>query len=362
MKPLVSILMPAYNAGPWIADAIKSALQQTWERKEIIIVDDGSKDQTLSIARQFASKSTTVVTQPNQGASAARNKALSICQGDYIQWLDADDLLAPDKIARQMKAAEQCQSMRTLFSGSWGQFLYRPSKAKFSPTPLWCDLSPAEWLLRKMCQNLHMQTDSWLVSRELTEAAGPWDTRLWRDNDGEYFCRVILSSDGIRFIPEARSYYRSSGCNSISHIGHSNQKLESLSLSIQLHISYLRSLEDSEKIRRSCVKYLQTWLDSFYPERPDIVSQLEELAASLGSHLEAPKLSWKYAWIQKGLGWTVAKQVQSGATGCKANLLRSWDKAMHCLTRGSSMAAPYQSEPHHDADRLQNSKRQAAKQ
>jgi glycosyltransferase involved in cell wall biosynthesis len=77
MKPLVSILMPAYNAGPWIADAIKSALQQTRERKEIIIVDDGSKDRTLSIARQFASKSTALVTQPNQGASAARNKTFS---------------------------------------------------------------------------------------------------------------------------------------------------------------------------------------------------------------------------------------------------------------------------------------------
>jgi glycosyltransferase involved in cell wall biosynthesis len=69
--------MPAYNAGPWIADAIKSALQQTWESKEIIIVDDGSRDRTLSIARQFASKSTTVVTQSNQEASAARNKTFN---------------------------------------------------------------------------------------------------------------------------------------------------------------------------------------------------------------------------------------------------------------------------------------------
>jgi glycosyltransferase involved in cell wall biosynthesis len=60
-----------------IADAIKSALRQTREKKEIIIVDDGSNDRTLSIARQFTSKSTTVVTQPNQGASAARNEAFS---------------------------------------------------------------------------------------------------------------------------------------------------------------------------------------------------------------------------------------------------------------------------------------------
>ena len=103
MQPLVSILIPAYNAERWIADTIRSALAQTWPRKEIIIVDDGSTDRTLAVARQFASRNLSVVTQQNQGASAARNKALELCQGDYIQWLDADDLLSPNKVTRQMR-------------------------------------------------------------------------------------------------------------------------------------------------------------------------------------------------------------------------------------------------------------------
>src|SRR5262245_46738697 len=107
MKALVSILIPAYNAEKWIADAIKSALGQTWPNKEIVIVDDGSRDRTFSIAKQFASGRVRVVSQQNQGASAARNKAMSLCQGDYIQWLDADDLLPADKIARQMEIAEK---------------------------------------------------------------------------------------------------------------------------------------------------------------------------------------------------------------------------------------------------------------
>ncbi len=82
MAPLVSILIPAYNSERWIADTIRSALGQTWQNKEIIIVDDGSVDQTLSIARQFASKTVAVVTQKNQGAAAARNKAFSLSRGD----------------------------------------------------------------------------------------------------------------------------------------------------------------------------------------------------------------------------------------------------------------------------------------
>src|ERR1700745_2003056 len=100
MKQLVSILIPAYNAEAWIADTIKSALEQTWSRKEIIVVDDGSTDQTLAVARQFASNEVAVVTHENQGAAATRNHAFSLSQGNYIQWLDADDLLSPDKVEK----------------------------------------------------------------------------------------------------------------------------------------------------------------------------------------------------------------------------------------------------------------------
>src|SRR5438132_5148803 len=115
--------IPAYNAERWIADTITSALAQTWPRKEIIIVDDGSTDKTLSIARQFASASVSITAQDNQGAAAARNKALSLCQGDYIQWLDADDLLSPGKISRQMEAAQKYQNERILLSCGWGYFM-----------------------------------------------------------------------------------------------------------------------------------------------------------------------------------------------------------------------------------------------
>src|SRR5438067_11491143 len=104
MTPLVSILIPAYNAGTWIVETIRSALAQTWTRHEIIVVDDGSSDNTLTIARRFESREVSVVSQQNQGAAAARNKAYSLCQGDYIPWLDADDLLSPEKSANPRRA------------------------------------------------------------------------------------------------------------------------------------------------------------------------------------------------------------------------------------------------------------------
>ncbi len=311
MKPLVSILIPAYNAQEWLVETLRSAVGQTWERKEIIVVDDGSKDQTLAIARRFESKSVRIVSQANQGASAARNKALSLSRGDYIQWLDADDLLAPDKVARQVSALEQCQhNPGILLSAAWGRFLYRYKHARFTPTPLWADLSPAEWLIRKMANNVYMQTGTWLVSRAITEKAGLWDTRLLGDDDGEYFCRVLLASEGVRFVPEAKVFYRMAGASSLSYIGRSDRKREAQWLSMKLHIGYLRSLEDSPRVREACVKYLQNWLVYFHPERADLVSAAEEMAASLGGRLAVPRLSWKYSWIDRLFGRKAAKQAQ----------------------------------------------------
>ena len=328
--PSVSILIPAYNAQEWIADTIRSAIAQTWERKEIIVVDDGSTDQTLAIARQFESDSVQVFEQKNQGAAAARNKAFSLCHGDYIQWLDADDLLAPDKIARQMKELDESQSKRKLLSSAWGLFMYRHYRAEFVPTPLWCDLSPTEWLLRKMGQNLYMQSASWLVSRELTEAAGPWDTRLLSDDDGEYFCRVLLASDGVQFVPEAKVYYRGPGLafRSLSYIGRSNRKLDAHWLSMQLHIDYMRSLEDSDRVRAACLQYLQTSLIYFYPEKHDIIKQVQDMARDLGGKLGFPSLSWKYSWMKTIFGWRVAKLAQQVLLSSRWWLERVSDKTL----------------------------------
>ena len=335
--PLVSILIPAYNAQEWIGDTLRSALRQTWPRVEIIVVDDGSKDNTLEIARQFEPYGVRVFSQKNQGASAARNKAYSICQGDYIQWLDADDLLAPDKISRQMDLVLSGLSKRTLISSSWGYFMYRPHRAHFITTELWCDLSPEEWLLRKMAKNIFMQTGAWLVSRELTEAAGPWDIRLLGDDDGEYFCRVLLASDEVRFVSEANVYYRAFRFDGLSYIGRFPEKIEAHWLSMQLHIKYLRSLRDDKVTRAACLQYMRDNLIYFYPERSHIVQQADRLAAELGEPLGVPKLSWKYSWIARSFGWVVTKPLQQIARRFRWRLAGKLDLFLFRLEKGTQM-------------------------
>jgi len=330
-KPLVSILIPAYNAEDWIRYTLESAVGQTWPHKEIIVVNDGSTDGTEKVARRFASRQLKIVSTENRGLSVAVNHAYRLSQGDYIQELDSDDLLAPDKIELQMNALLEGDSKRTLLSSPWGYFYYRTRRARFVRNSMWNDLSPLEWLLRKMGENLHMQNATWLVSRELAEAAGPWDENLHYDQDGEYFCRVLMASERTRFVAGAKVFYRMSGSNRISYIGSSDKKRTSLLRSIKLHLRYLRSLEESERVRKACLTYLQTWSGQFYPERPDMFAEIQALAAELGGHLEEPRLHWKYAWMTPVFGSKAARWAQRVLPETRSWVNREWDKAMFSL-------------------------------
>ncbi|HEX8950170.1 MAG TPA: glycosyltransferase, partial [Dissulfurispiraceae bacterium] len=239
MAELVSILIPAYNAGKWIRQTIESALDQTWPRKEIIIVDDGSSDNTLSVAKRFESGSLKVIHQKNKGASAARNRALTYAQGDYIQWLDADDLLAPDKVSEQMGNGGGGRGSKVLLSASFGMFYACPQKAIFTSNSLWQDLTPLDYFLIKFAENAWLANSTWLVSRSLTELAGPWNEDLSLDDDGEYFCRVVAASEGIRFVEQAKTFYRQSGSSQLSR-GCTAKAYASLLLALTLCIRHLR--------------------------------------------------------------------------------------------------------------------------
>lgn len=333
MEPeLVSILIPAYNAEKWIGDTIRSALSQTWPNKEIIIVNDGSSDDTFRTAKTFESKAVRVISQNNAGACSARNKALSLAQGSYIQWLDADDLLESDKISQQLKRGGGGQASRILLTSAFGSFYWRHQKAIFRPDHLWQNLAPVEWILTRFNENVWMNPTAWLVSRKLTELAGPWDERLSSsgDDDGEYICRVAAASEEVRFIPEARCYYRIGNVGSLNwKMGESTKRLEALFLSLSLGIDHLKSLEDSERTRRACLNLLDSWFPLYYPEEEKLIEKFQVLARELGGYLRPPKVSWKYYPIQKVFGWSTAKKVMNNWRKAKLLAYKNWDRLIY---------------------------------
>jgi glycosyltransferase involved in cell wall biosynthesis len=330
MSALVSILIPAYNSEKWIGETIASAVGQTWPRKEIIIVNDGSSDRTLEFAKRFESASLKVISQENRGASAARNRALENAQGDYIQWLDADDLLASDKISEQMKFAESGRKSLTLLSSAHGSIYWCVERARFVPNSLWHDLTPVEYFIRRFSENIWMNPAVWLVSRRITEKSGPWNEELSLNDDGEYFCRVVAASEKVKFIHEAKSYYRVGNIGSLNERT-SSQACESLFLSLSLSIHFLLSLEDSERTRIACLNYLQTWLSYFYPEKDELLKRMNELASQLGGGLVPPEVDRKYHVLKTVFGWKAAKKVMSQWRKVKLMTLRNSDRLRYHL-------------------------------
>ena len=334
MCDLVSILIPAYNAGKWIKQTINSVLSQTWPQKEIIIVNDGSVDETLAIAKTFESKSVKVVSQENRGASAARNRAYSFAQGEYIQWLDADDLLARNKISAQMKVAEKEQSSLTLYSSAHGVFHWRPQKARFKDDFLWQDLTPIQWMIKTFSYNLWMSPAVYLMNRKLAEKGGPWNEALSLNDDGEYFFRIISMSERVKFVREARSYYRLSGFGQLS-MSASEKACESLFLSLDLSIRHLRSLEDSERTRRVSLAALQKSLYRFYPERAELVEKINALASELGGKLSAPNHGWKFDFVRSVFGWKTANWVMPALRKLKLSMIVKWDELLYRIALSS---------------------------
>ena len=208
MSPLVSIIIPAYNAGPWLAQTLESALAQTWPNTEIIVINDGSRDNTLATAKNFEVRGVRVIDQPNLGASATRNHGLRLARGDFIQFLDADDLISPGKIAAQASLLAQ-RPAGTIAACAWGRFGDDPATAQFVDDAVFRDFLPLDFLVLAGDTGAMMHPSSWFVPRAVADRAGPWDESLSLNDDGEYFCRVLLASAGMAFEPTGRSYYRS---------------------------------------------------------------------------------------------------------------------------------------------------------
>ena len=309
MRPLVSILIPCYNAEKWLAETLESALAQTWDNIEIIVVDDGSTDKSLAVAKQFEIDGVKVISQTNKGASAARNRAFQESQGDFIQYLDADDLLAPDKIELQVKLFLD-GNLDFVVSGEWARFHQSPTEASFIAEPVWSDMPAVDWLICSWEGGGMMHPAVWLVPRAIAETAGGWDESLSLDDDGEYFCRVVLASLGVKFCPGAKSYYRSGISGSLSNTI-SLTAWESAFRVRELCTNYLLSHEDSPRTRHACATAFQRSIYSAYPDATHLVKKAEAKVCALGGTNLKPSGGNMFKVLANVGGWKVAKCCQT---------------------------------------------------
>lgn len=199
--PLVSVVMPAYNCAAYIAEALESVLGQTLPPHEVIVVDDGSTDNTRAALEPYATR-IRYLHQANQGASAARNSALAVASGELIAFLDADDVWLPEKLQRQVQAMVAMPECGLVYTdgramgipGAPVDTLISPRSRAWidqhgttTPQLAYGDLSPVLWLENCICSS-----SSVMVRRRCMEEVGGFDTTLRIAEDYDAWLQIGL--------------------------------------------------------------------------------------------------------------------------------------------------------------------------
>lgn len=307
--PEVSVIIPIHNAGRWLDATLASVAAQTCRDLEIILVDDGSTDNSREVAEAFAAgrDDTMLLTQPNSGASAARNRGLRHARGRYVQFLDADDLLAADKIEHQVQRLRQTAGC-AVASAAWARFTDDPAQARFEPMPNGRDLDGVEFLQLNFEHQVMMHPAAWLVPRTLVERIGGWDEALSLNDDGEFFARVALAADRILFCKDARSFYRSDVTTSLSR-RRDRPALESLHRSIELINDHLLRADAGPR-SRAAAAYAWKWTAfELYPAAPDLAERAWRASKKLGGSTRAFPAGRKFQWLARVFGWRIARRL-----------------------------------------------------
>lgn len=201
MSPLVSIGIPCFNAERWISGAIESALGQTWPDKEVIVVDDGSSDESVGRAREFGD-SVKLVRCNHQGGNHARNEILKYASGEWVQFLDADDYLEPEKISKQFAEGAVGQSADVLYSPYWFERAATPPKRWLSELHSENDAF-TQWIAWEF-----PQTGAALWRKAALDQLGGWKEGQVCCQEHELYLRGLKA--GLRFVftPTAHAVYR----------------------------------------------------------------------------------------------------------------------------------------------------------
>ena len=203
MTNLVSVIIPCYNAEQWLNQAIDSLLSQTYPQIEIIVIDDGSSDRSLEIVKSYGNR---VIwrTQENQGANTARNLGFSLVSGEYIQYLDADDYLFPDKISQQVECL-QLTGADFVYSDWRYQHHLADGGVYLDEIRVCGDKSD---FLESLLSN-----DRWsnlapiLFTRSIVEKVS-WDETLTAAQDRDFLFSVMLAGAKCIYLPGCNSIYR----------------------------------------------------------------------------------------------------------------------------------------------------------
>ena len=247
--PLISVVIPAYNAEKTIKETIESVLEQTWTDLEIIVINDGSTDSTLEIVNGMDAPQLKVFSYANGGVSASRNRGIALAKGEYIAFLDADDLWTSDKLEAQFKALQD--HPEAVLAYSWtdyideqGQFLYPGSHITVNGDVY------AQLLLGNFLEN----GSNPLIRKDALTAIGNFDQSLPPAEDWDLFLRLAARYPFIA-VPSAQVLYRISKNSASANIVRQEQQCLKV-----LERAYAQSPKSLQSLKKQSLANLYQYL------------------------------------------------------------------------------------------------------
>ncbi|MCB1304692.1 MAG: glycosyltransferase family 2 protein, partial [Leptospiraceae bacterium] len=267
-SPEISVLMPAYNAGSFVADAIYSVLRQSHSDFELVVLNDGSVDNTAEVVRRIGdSRIRFVDNDRNQGLVGVRNELLSLARGEYIAWLDADDLATADRLQKQVTLLKKHRDM--VLVGGYVQPFSDDSSRKYK---LWKYPVHSDELKSRMIFDDPIATSATMIRRDVVLRERLEFRPGYRTGEDYDFWERLSHFGAMASVPEVLAYYR-------------------------IH-QYQTSFSASEAERNAVLKIQGRQLDRLGVEPTPDERQLH-LRLGLSDNLEPDELAFVESWLRR---------------------------------------------------------------
>lgn len=298
--PLVSVVIPAWNAADTLPSTLETVFAQTWPSVQVVVVDDGSTDGTADVLASYGEQITWESIANSGGPSRPRNRGVALSEGAFIAFFDSDDLMEPDKLARAMAVLGKhpevglvCSEFRSINPA--GQILqdeylqgYRRFRGQLSPTELpKTGLLESTAAFQELLRANFVGTSSVVCRHEALAAAGPFDESMKNADDIDMWLRMAAAGTGFAFIDQALHAYRITP-GGVTARGAA--RIPAIIAGLEKQIPHCRREEDRAFIR-SRVRELHL-------ERGWLLRESGDTAGSIASYREGLAIRWGWRpWI-----------------------------------------------------------------
>ena len=274
-KPRISVIIPAYNAENTILETIASVQSQTFSDFEIIVINDGSTDSTLEKVTDLTDARIYITSYDNGGLPTARNRGIALARGEYITFLDADDLWTPDKLECQLAAFSKSPDAGLVYS--WTSFMDEQGQTVHPDTPIFFEGNVLKDLL---CHNFLRNGSNPLLKRSVVAAVGDFDPKLGSAEDWDYWLRVA-SGWSFAVVPKAQILYRQSSNTMSSNV----ERMEKYQLEV-LERAFASAPQNLQFLKPRSLAYIYQYSAKLYLSRKMSVEGTNDAITKLGQAIK----------------------------------------------------------------------------